>query len=118
MATIVVAEDEDILAHLLKLNLKDAGYTALVATNGVAALDLIQASKPALVVTDFMMPQMTGLQLALVLRETPGFQDLPIILITGSQGNVGRAYPGLFNAIIAKPFTNETLLATIAELLA
>src|SRR5260370_37696263 len=66
--TILIAEDEEPLRRVAKRVLEREGYTVLVATNGRQALDLIRARPVDLVISDLMMPQMTGLDLYHALR--------------------------------------------------
>ncbi|MBW9091970.1 response regulator [Rhizobium wenxiniae] len=117
MALIVIAEDEFLIQDVLAMMLEDAGYEVEAASHGAAALDLVRKNKPALVVTDFMMPLMTGLELARAMRADPALHAIPIILTSGAQGSIGRAEPQMFNAVLDKPYREDELLATIAKLL-
>jgi len=56
------------------------------------------------VITDFMMPVMDGLEFARAVRQRPAFADLPVFLMSGAQGSIGRASPDLFNVVFDKPF--------------
>jgi CheY-like chemotaxis protein len=117
MATIVIAEDEFLLADMLQFMLEDAGYQVFTAPHGVAALALVRENKIDLVITDFMMPLMTGLELAQALRKEPRYSRLPIILVSGAQGAIGRAHPDVFDAVLDKPYHVDTLLRTVSDLL-
>lgn len=117
MATIVIAEDEFLLADMLEFMLQDAGHAVMTAPHGVAALELIREQKPDLLITDFMMPLMTGLELAKSVRTSPEHADLPIILVSGAQGSIGRAHPKIFNAVLDKPYNVDVLLSTVESLL-
>ncbi len=118
MATIIIAEDEFLLADMLQFMLEDAGHTVLTAPHGAAALELINAQKPDLLITDFMMPLMTGLELAKSIRDNPHLTGLPIILVSGAQGAIGRAHPEIFDAVLDKPYNMDVLLRTVNDLLA
>lgn len=117
MALIVIAEDEYFLAMVLQDALEAEGYETVLAPNGHAALELIRQRRPDLVITDFMMPRMTGLELAHVLQEDAEFSALPILLVTGAQGDIARAHPDLFNVILDKPYKETVLLAHVRRLL-
>lgn len=117
MALIVIAEDEFLLSDMLESVLEDAGYQAVSATHGVAALNLIHERKPDLVITDFMMPLMTGLELAAAIRSDPMLEALPVILVSGAQGGIGRSHPEMFDCVLDKPYDIDRLLAEVAALL-
>jgi CheY-like chemotaxis protein len=118
MAVIVVAEDEFLLADMLVAFLEDAGHHAIAASNGLAALDLVRKHDADLIVTDFMMPAMTGLEFAQAVRSDDTKRHIPIVLVSGAQASIGRAYPTMFDAVFDKPYVLERLLETIEELLA
>ncbi|MBB5214184.1 response regulator [Parapusillimonas granuli] len=116
MALIVVADDEMLLTEMLAAVLEDAGYDVLLAAHGKEALDLVKQNRPRLLITDFMMPVMTGLELAEVLRQDHEFTDLPILLVTGAQGAVARRHPELFTRVLDKPYSLQQLLDVVAEM--
>jgi CheY-like chemotaxis protein len=118
MALIVVADDEYLLATMLADILEDEGHEVVTASHGVAALERIRARRPALVITDFMMPVMTGLELAQAIRADQDLADLPIILVSGAQGAIGRQHGELFAEVLDKPYRNEALLAAVERVLA
>ncbi|MGJ7041414.1 CheY-like chemotaxis protein [Shinella sp. BE166] len=117
MAVIVVAEDEFLLADMLVSFLEDAGHEALAAPNGLAALEVIRSKSVDLIVTDYMMPAMTGLELAQAIRDSCEMKALPIVLVSGAQASIGRAHPGLFDAVLDKPYQLGAMLNIIEELL-
>ncbi|HTJ98410.1 MAG TPA: response regulator [Bordetella sp.] len=117
MALILVADDEILLAEMLADLLEDAGYEVLTAPHGRVALDIMRTRRPDLLITDFMMPLMTGLELAVAVRAEGDMQDLPIILVTGAQGLLARQSPGLFNLVVDKPYDPRALLSQIELLL-
>jgi CheY-like chemotaxis protein len=118
MAMIVIAEDEYLLADLLASFLEDEGHEVATAPNGLGALELIRERRPALIITDFMMPLMTGLELAQAVRADAMIADIPIVLVSGAQGAIGRAHPEAFNAVLDKPYALPTLLEVVKELTA
>ena len=117
MPLIVIAEDEFLIADVLAMMLEDAGYTVMAAPHGRAALALVREKRPDLVITDFMMPLMTGLELARALRSDATLSAIPIILVSGAQGSIGRAHPDMFDAVLDKPYHQDTLLKTVERLL-
>ena len=91
-------------------------WTVRAAGDGVAALELARAVKPALVLTDVSMPNMDGLTLLNALREDPATQDVPIILLSARAGEESRI-DGLdagADDYLVKPFSARELVARIA----
>lgn len=117
MPLIVIAEDEFLIADVLVMMLEDAGYEVASAPHGKAALDLIREKTPSLVVTDFMMPLMTGLELAQTMRADKDLAQIPIILVSGAQGSIGRAHPEVFDAVLDKPYNERKLIDTVSRLI-
>jgi CheY-like chemotaxis protein len=117
MAMIVIAEDEFLLSDMLQSFLADSGYEVAAAAHGREALDIIRQTPPALIITDFMMPLMTGLELAMAVRADPVLMNIPIILVSGAQGSIGRDHPEAFNAVLDKPYQLAKLLETVEQML-
>ena len=118
MALIAVVDDEFLLADLLAGLLIGEGHEVMTAPHGRAALQMIRDRKPALVITDFMMPLMTGLELAQALQATPELNDIPVILVSGAQGTTAREkHSDLFAAIFDKPYDRRAMLEAVADLL-
>jgi CheY-like chemotaxis protein len=118
MALITVVDDEFLLADLLAGLLVGEGHEVMTAPHGRAALQMIRERKPSLVITDFMMPLMTGLELAQAIRADADLADLPIILVSGAQGASARDHHAdLFAAIFDKPYDRKSMLDAVADLL-
>ena len=116
MALIVVVDDEVLLADLLANLLTDDGHETVTASHGRAALQLIRERKPALVITDFMMPLMTGLELAQALRADSDLKDIPVILVSGAQAGIARQKDDLFTAIFDKPYHHQAMIDTVRRI--
>ncbi|XAZ26238.1 response regulator (plasmid) [Sinorhizobium sp. B11] len=117
MPLIVIAEDEYLIAEVLVMMLEDAGYEVASAPHGKAALALVRERSPSLVVTDFMMPLMTGLELAQTMRSDKDLARIPIVLVSGAQGSIGRAHPDVFDAVLDKPYNEKKLIETVSRLI-
>ena len=113
---ILIVDDEYLIADILGYALEDEGYMAVKAGNGKRALEILDRERPSLVITDFMMPGMNGLELAQKIRSHATLKAVPILLMSGAQGNVGRATPELFDAVYDKPFDINEVVARIREL--
>jgi CheY-like chemotaxis protein len=116
MATIVVVDDESLLTDSLKFLLENEGHAVHVASNGRQALDLIARVRPAVVVTDLMMPVMSGLELAASLRadEHSGAR-LPIILCSAAPHAIEEKDRHLFSILLQKPCPPAELLRVVAR---
>ncbi|MDQ0395726.1 response regulator [Labrys monachus] len=117
MALILVADDEFLLADMLANFLRDEGHEVVTAAHGVIALQMIRERRPALVITDFMMPLMTGLELAQAVKADAALDGLPVILVSGAQGSTGREHGELFAEVFDKPYDLQAMLAAINGLL-
>tara|TARA_R110000868_G_scaffold259743_5_gene517966 strand:+ start:6536 stop:7036 length:501 start_codon:yes stop_codon:yes gene_type:complete len=117
MAHILVVDDESLLLTLLANILEDEGYDVETASNGADALACARACSPSLIITDFMMPVMTGLDLARAIRIDAQMGNVPMMLVSGAQTEIGRCHPDLFQAVVDKPYESETLLTEVRRLL-
>ncbi|MFC4173885.1 response regulator [Microvirga sp. GCM10011540] len=115
MTTILVVDDEFLITDILVDALEEEGFRVLTAPNGRKALEVLNKEVPALVVTDFMMPLMNGLELAQAIKANPDWAQIPIILLSGAQGAIARSHPELFAGVYDKPFRIENVLAAVIE---
>jgi len=114
MARILVIEDEQDLGSLLEYNLKADGYEAEVARTGAAGLARYKAFKPDLVLLDLMLPDISGAEVARMVREDPTRQ-VPIIMVT-ARGEEADRVKGLelgAEDYVVKPFSVKELLLRI-----
>ncbi|GAA0258174.1 MULTISPECIES: response regulator [Pseudomonas] len=118
MTTILVVDDEYLIADILGFALEDEGFMVVTASNGRKALDVLERERPSLIITDFMMPVMDGQQLAEAVRALPSVNHLPIILMSGAQAHIGMERSDLFDAVLAKPFKIDLIVAEVRRLLA
>jgi len=111
---VLIAEDEEPIADVVSTVVEDAGYTPLVAVHGREALDLARAQHPALLITDLMMPYLSGAELIAQLQAdaaSGGRALMPIILMTAASLSLARAAGA--DAVLRKPFD----LAQLEDLL-
>lgn len=113
---ILVVDDEVNIVGLVVDLLQDEGYSVRSALNGVEALRAIAERKPALILVDMYMPQMTGLMLLEQLH-AQGMVDIPIILMTASPSAAGQIAAHEMVDYLPKPFDIEELLASVSRYL-
>ncbi|MGN2406659.1 response regulator [Pseudomonas syringae] len=118
MATILVVDDEYLIAEILSFALEDEGFMVVTASNGQKGLEVLDRERPALIITDFMMPVMDGLEFASAVRTLPSANQLPIILMSGAQAHIGMERSDLFDVVLAKPFNIDLIIAEVKKLLA
>ncbi len=116
MATILLVEDETILADTLRYNLEREGYTVLTAGDGVQGLELARQKQPDLLILDVMLPQLDGFSVCRILR---GESHVPIIMLTARQDEIDRIAGLELGAddYVVKPFSLGELLARVRRIL-
>lgn len=117
--TILIVDDEAPLLTLLRYNLEKSGFRVEEAVDGREALDAVAAAPPDLVLLDWMLPVMSGVEVCRQIRRRPATRSLPIIMLTArteDQDSI-RALDLGADDYITKPFVMEALLARIRALL-
>jgi two-component system phosphate regulon response regulator PhoB len=116
---IIIAEDEDALSTLLNYNLEKEGYEVGVATDGDEALMMIKERQPDLLVCDWMMPKVSGIEVCRRLRAQSNPRNLPIVMLTARSEESDRIR-GLDTGAddyVVKPFSMVELMARIRAVL-
>lgn len=118
---ILVADDESHILNVVSLKLRNAGYDVICAKDGAEALDLARAQQPDLLITDFHMPGLTGLELCQKLCEGGAKgAAIPKIMLSarGYHLDDGELKQSGISQMISKPFSPKQLLSTVNEVLA
>jgi len=115
---IVLAEDNSILALLLKYKLEKEGYTLLMAKDGKEAIELIELHNPEIILTDIMMPFVSGLEVISYVRNKLNLTT-PIIVFSssGQEEMVLNAFNIGATDFMSKPFSPNELIIRIKRLL-
>ena len=118
MKTILIADDEANLRMLARITLDDPEYLILEAEDGSTALSLAKSAKPDLIVLDWMMPGLTGIEVARTLKQDPSTEHIPIIMLTakGQEEDRLQGRTAGVQAYLIKPFSPLELLGKIQEL--
>jgi len=116
---ILLVDDEPGLRQAVQAYLEDSGFTVTTAANAQVAWELLQKQKPDLVVSDVMMPQVSGYEFLKQLRDDPRFQHLPVVFLTARGMTKDRiaGFRAGVDGYIAKPFDPDELVAVIENLL-
>lgn len=117
--TILVADDETHILNVVSLKLRNAGFRVLTAHDGQEALDLAIAERPDLLITDYHMPQLSGLELCRRLKQDAATQAIPKIMLTARGYHLeaqDTEQSGILR-MLSKPFSPRHLLATVHEVL-
>jgi CheY-like chemotaxis protein len=115
---VLIVDDEAPIAEALSLIIEDAGYTTLTAYRGREGLDLARSRRPALVITDMMMPQFDGASLIAALRADAevDHRTMPHI-VAMTAGGLSRAIATGADAVLPKPFSIEQVEALLRQFL-
>jgi DNA-binding response OmpR family regulator len=119
MSKVVVIDDEKFILMMIEDKLKSAGINVVINTQSVGAVELIRKEKPDLVVLDWMMPEISGIEVCRQLKADPELKDIPVFMLTakGQQEDEERGMKlGVLKYII-KPFSPKTLLEDIKNVI-
>lgn len=115
---IVIADDEMHILHILAIKLRNAGYEVFPAGDGEEALQLCEVHGPDMIITDYQMPILNGLQLCAAYREQTG-KRVPTILITAREHDLRDEQVQTLGVdiVMAKPFSPREVVQAVATLL-
>lgn len=116
---VLIADDETHILNVLSIKLQNAGFAVIQAEDGLSAYDLACSDPPDLIITDYQMPGLSGLELCARLRNDPATSEVPVILLTArgiaiSDEEMRRAS---IRRVIDKPFSPREILDCANELL-
>jgi two-component system alkaline phosphatase synthesis response regulator PhoP len=116
---VLIADDEIHIIHVVAIKLRNNGYEVIAANNGAEAYDLVCSEHPDIVVTDYQMPLMTGIELIERLRANEATKHLPVILLTARSFAISQDQQESLNvtACLSKPFSPKELLKSIQDAL-
>ena len=116
---IAVIEDDEHVSMLLCYNLRAAGYEPEACGDGYEALRRLMSAPPALVLLDWMMPGLSGIEILRALRKAPELRGLPVLMVTARTGleDRNRALGLGVDEVLAKPFSISYVLTRVQALL-
>jgi len=119
MATVLVVEDTPSERALMSHYLQEGGYSVIGAPSGKEGLDKAIAQKPDVIVSDIVMPGISGFELCRKLKRTPETKQVPVVLCSSKKQNIDRMW-GMkqgAKAYLTKPYTRDELLAAVQQVL-
>ena len=116
---VIFVDDEDHIVQVLSIKLRNAGYDVLTAGDGEEAFEIALKDRPDLVITDFQMPYMTGLELCRALSRNDETNGIPVVMLTA------RGYAledddltiGNIKDVLSKPFSPRAIVQMVEKLL-
>jgi two-component system, chemotaxis family, response regulator PixH len=115
MGTVLIVEDTPSEMELISHYLRECGYLVIGAENGKDALNKAIAQRPDVILTDVVMPGMSGFELCRSLKKHPSTQKVPVVICSSKNLEIDRLW-GLkqgADAYITKPFTREQLIRVV-----
>jgi CheY-like chemotaxis protein len=116
---VLIVDDEVHIVHVVSIKLRNNGYEVISADNGAEAYDLACKEKPDIIVSDFQMPVMSGLELVEKLRECDTTKDIPVIMLTARSFAISQEQQEelRISSCLSKPFSPKELLGNIEDVL-
>ena len=118
MSRILVIDDDQAIAELIKVNLDLLGHQVTTANDGIKGLALAQQNRPDLIVLDVMMPYMDGFEVLQNLRKNPSTRELPVIMLTAKaqDADVFRGWQSGVDCYLTKPFNPMELISFVKRI--
>ena len=112
---VMVIEDEEALALMLRYNLEKEGYKVLVESRGSKALSEIEKERPSVILLDWMLPEMSGVEICKLIRSKPDIKGIPVIMLTakGEEEDKVKGLTAGADDYVTKPFSVPELLARV-----
>jgi DNA-binding response OmpR family regulator len=117
--TVLVVDDDPVILRLLEVNFEMEGFTVRMASDGQEGLDSAQAERPDIIVSDVMMPKLSGLELVAGIKADPSTASIPVILLS-AKAQAADIQAGLdagADDYVTKPFEPLELVDRVLKLL-
>ena len=111
---ILVVDDVVLNVKVLCAMLRKMGFDPASASSGAEALKLMKDNKPDIALLDLWMPEMNGMELATAIRANPDWKSVKIVAVTADMENATNFNVGLFDAVVMKPVTQESLIKVLS----
>ena len=116
---VLVVDDEVHIVNVVAVKLRNNDYEVITAEDGQEGFDLACEHAPDIIVTDFQMPVLTGLELIEKLRANESTKDIPVIMLTARNFSIddGKKDELMISSCLPKPFSPRELLKSIEDIL-
>lgn len=116
---ILAVDDERHILRLIEFNLKAAGWDVTTAENGLLALESVAEAPPDLILLDWSMPELDGIQTLQQLKGNPNTEHIPVVMLTAKSldSDVSKGWTAGVDAYLTKPFNPRELLDLVDRLL-
>ena len=116
---VLIVDDEIHIVHVVAIKLKNNGYEIMSAHNGMEAYELACTFKPDIIVTDYQMPIMTGMELVEKIRQNDELKNTPVIMLTARSFAISKEQQESLQIsdCLSKPFSPRELLVNIEDIL-
>ena len=116
MKTVLIVDDSPTIQRTISFMLRRMGHAAVMANNGVEALDQLQNNLVDVIITDIIMPEMDGLTLMETVRQQAALRHIPVILLTESGEWQQDKRSQKADGVLTKPVSSHQLMGKIASL--
>lgn len=115
---ILVVDDEAHILHVVSLKLRNAGYEVITAQNGEEGLDIATQQLPDLIITDYQMPILSGLEMCQQLKANEATSHTPALMLTARGFSLGDEELATTNIseVLSKPFSPREILTRVQEI--
>ena len=115
MSLVMVIEDEEAIAMMLTYNLEKEGYKVEVISNGMHAVKEIERLKPSVILLDWMLPEISGVEICRIIRSKPEIKNIPVIMLTAKsqEDDIVKGLSSGADDYVTKPFSVPELMARV-----
>ena len=119
MQKILVVDDDPYILMSLEFLMKKGGYEVMIARNGTEALEIINNTKPALILLDIMMPDVDGYAICEYIKKTSALKDIIVVFVSAKtkEADVKKGIALGAARYISKPFSTRNVMTQVTELL-
>ncbi|MCP5266414.1 MAG: response regulator [Burkholderiaceae bacterium] len=115
---VMVIDDSNTIRRSAEIFLGQSGVKVIVAEDGFDALAKIADNEPDLIFCDILMPRLDGYQTCALIKKSPRYRDIPVVMLSSKDGLFDRARGRMVGSerYLTKPFTKDSLLKTVDEI--
>ncbi len=115
MSLVMVIEDEEAIAMMLSYNLEKEGYKVEVVSNGMHAVKEVERLKPSVILLDWMLPEISGVEICRIIRSRPEIKNIPIIMLTAKsqEEDIIKGLSSGADDYVTKPFSIPEVMARV-----